>query len=119
MCICLIDSSFCSCKCESLDGVNTFFQEITVFVLSRVYSYRALVRLLLDRTEQRRLLLPLPFPIWNVLATVASILPNPPLTGAQVMLLKSDNVVAETALSLDDLGVNPTALEDILPDYGF
>jgi len=57
--------------------------------------------------------------MWTILATVASILPNPPVTPAQVALMKRDNVVANSALSLDDLNVKPTAVEDILSDYGF
>jgi len=85
----------------------------------RVYSYRALVELVLGRAKRRRLLLPMPFPLWDILALLGSILPTPPITRAQVALMKHDNVVAKTALSLEDLGVTPTALEDILPSYTF
>lgn len=84
-----------------------------------VYSYRALIELVLCQAKQRRLLLPLPFPVWDFLASAASILPNPPLTRAQVTLMKRDNTVAKSALSLEDLGVESTALEDILPRYTF
>ena len=44
-------------------------------------------------------------------------LPKPPLTRDQVRLLRSDNVVAEGALTLADLGIEPTALELIVPTY--
>ena len=84
-----------------------------------VYSYRALVELVLARSGRRRLLLPLPFPVWQVLAVLASMLPAPPLTRAQVTLMKQDNLVAEGALSLADLGIEATALEDVLSDYAF
>ena len=84
-----------------------------------VYSYRALVELVLARSGRRRLLLPLPFPVWQALAVLASILPAPPLTRAQVTLMKQDNLVAEGALSLADLGIEATALEDVLSDYAF
>ncbi len=84
----------------------------------RVYSYRSLIELMLSHAGRHRLLLPVPFSIWTILATVASILPNPPVTLPQVALMKRDNVVAKSALSLDDLNVKPAAIEDILPDYG-
>ncbi len=85
----------------------------------RIYSYRALIELVLERTNRRRLLLPLPFPVWDVLTMLATILPSPPLTRAQVTLMKHDNVVAKAALSLEDLGIKATALEEILPKYAF
>lgn len=84
-----------------------------------IYSYRTLVELVLRRTKRRCLLLPVPFLAWQILAVLASPLPNPPLTRAQVTLMKQDNVVAETALSLDDLGIEATALDEILPRYAF
>ena len=40
--------------------------------------------------------------------------PNPPLTRDQVNLLKSDNVVAEGALTLKDLGIRPVRVEEVL-----
>ncbi len=83
-----------------------------------VFSYRALIELILGQAGRRRLLLPVPYWMWTILATAASMLPNPPLTRAQVVLMKCDNVVAKSALSLDDLNVKPAAIEDILPDYG-
>jgi len=83
------------------------------------YSYRALIELVLERTRRRRLLLPLPFSLWRFLALLASFLPAPPLTSAQVALMRQDNLVAEGALSLDDLGIEATALDAILPDYAF
>lgn len=84
-----------------------------------IYSYRNLVELVLRRTDQRRLLLPVPFAVWEILAALAALLPEPPLTRAQVTLMKHDNVVANGALSFKDLGVEATALDTILPEYAF
>ena len=84
-----------------------------------VYDYRTLIELVLGHAKRRRLLMPLPFPVWDALAAVGSILPSPPLTPTQVSLMKRDNVVAKAALTLADLGVNATPLEDILPSYVF
>jgi len=85
----------------------------------RPYSYRELIELVLARTRKRRLLLPVPFIVWDFLAAIASVLPAPPLTRDQVTLMKSDNVVTRNALSLNDLGVKATALENILLKYPF
>ncbi|MGI9403330.1 MAG: complex I NDUFA9 subunit family protein [Hyphomicrobium sp.] len=83
----------------------------------RTYTYRALIELLLGNMKRQRLLLPLPFAIWKALSAAAAILPSPPITRAQVVLMERDNVVAKSALSFDELGIEPTALEDILPEY--
>ena len=85
----------------------------------RVYSYRTLVEHVFVQANRKRLLVPIPYPIWEMLAAVASILPKPPVTSAQVALMKRDNIVDTVALSLADLGVNATSLEDILPKYVF
>ncbi len=85
----------------------------------RCISYRALLELVMARAARRRPLLPVPFLLWDLLAAAASVLPRPPLTRAQVVLMKRDNVVAKDARSLADLGITPTALETVLPDYPF
>ena len=89
-----------------------------------VYSFKALMELILRETGRRPLLLPLPFSIAKLIGTAAEIpsmvLPIPPLlTADQVELLRSDNVVAVGALGLGDLGVEPTAVEAIVPAYLF
>ena len=83
------------------------------------YRYRALIELVLKHSRQRCRLVPLPFAIWQGLATLASILPSPPITRAQVTLMRRDNVVAHGARSLEDLGIAATSLEDVLPSYPF
>ena len=82
-----------------------------------IYSYRQLLELVMERGGRQRRLLPLPFAVWDGLAVAASVLPRPPLTAAQVTLMKQDNVVADSALALGNLGIEPTALEDVLPRY--
>jgi NADH dehydrogenase len=81
----------------------------------RIYTYRALLELLLARSGRRRLLLPVPFVLWRILATVAKLLPRPPVSEAQVTLMSRDNLVAPEARGLADLAITPTALESILP----
>ena len=83
----------------------------------RVYSFKALLELMLDQIGKRRALLPLPFAIASLQATFLELLPVPPLTRDQVRMLRSDNVVSEGAKNFADLGIVPNAVETIIPTY--
>jgi NADH dehydrogenase len=83
----------------------------------RVYSYKALVQLVLEQTGRRRLLLPVPYVAWNALAALTAPLPRPPISRDQVKLMQKDNVVSPGALTFADLGITPTALEAVAPTY--
>jgi NADH dehydrogenase len=83
----------------------------------RVYSYKALVQLVLEQTGKRRLLLPLPYFAWNALAALMAPLPARPISRDQVKLMQKDNVVSPGALTFADLGITPTALEAVAPTY--
>ena len=43
--------------------------------------------------------------------------PNPPLTRDQVKLMKQDNVIEGNELTLEDLGISPVSVEEILSTY--
>ncbi|WP_119460865.1 complex I NDUFA9 subunit family protein [Rhodospirillaceae bacterium SYSU D60014] len=83
----------------------------------QTYSFKELLELLLQEIGRRRILLPLPFSLASLQGAVLQHLPNPPLTRDQVELLKQDNVVSGTTPTLADLGIQPTAVEVILPTY--
>ncbi|MGH8478857.1 MAG: complex I NDUFA9 subunit family protein [Gammaproteobacteria bacterium] len=83
----------------------------------KVYSYRALVDLLIRHLKRRRLLVPIPFFLWELQATLFQFLPSPPVTRDQVALMKRDNVVSEGALTFADLGITPTPVETELSSY--
>lgn len=83
----------------------------------QTYSFAELMRFTLDCVGRRRLLLPVPFAVASVPAAVASLLPNPPLTLDQLKLLKGDNVCRKSAPGLAELGIRPTAIEGVVPDY--
>lgn len=83
----------------------------------KIYSFAELMRYMLEVIGRRRLLVPLSFDLAALQARVLELLPSPPLTRDQVELLKSDNVVAADALTLADLGITPTPIELIVPDY--
>ena len=83
----------------------------------KIYTFRALMELLLAEIRRKRLLIEIPFGLASLQARLMAILPNPPLTADQVELLKRDNVVSTGALTLATLGITPTAVEAILPTY--
>jgi uncharacterized protein YbjT (DUF2867 family) len=89
-----------------------------------VYTFKALMELVLAETRRRALLVTLPWGLASlqaafleVPAKIIPFLPDPPLTRDQVKLLKRDNVVTPNAMTLRDLGIEPTAVEAILPSY--
>ncbi|RAI41374.1 complex I NDUFA9 subunit family protein [Rhodoplanes roseus] len=86
-----------------------------------VASFKELMRLVLDITQRRRLLLPVPFWAAKLLGRVLSILPTPPLTPDQVELLKTDNVVSEAAIrdnrTLAGLGIEARTMAAVVPSY--
>lgn len=87
-----------------------------------IYSFKALMELILRETGHKALLLPIPFPVAKLMGTLAelpsAVLPIAPfLTADQVELLRHDNVVSSGALGLADLGVAATTVEAIVPSY--
>jgi uncharacterized protein YbjT (DUF2867 family) len=73
----------------------------------RVYSFKALLELLLTALNRQRALTPIPFALAEMQAGLFELLANPPLTRDQVRLLKTDKVVSGVEPTLGDLGVQP------------
>jgi hypothetical protein len=67
--------------------------------------------------DRKRLLLPISFDLARLQGRILELLPEPPLTRDQVELLKHDNVVGDDAATLSDLGITPTPMELIAPQY--
>lgn len=82
-----------------------------------VLSFKAIYERLFDYIGYRKQLIPLPWPLARLKGAFLSLLPNPPLTGDQVVSLKTDNIVGEDALTFKDLGITPTGMQLILPQY--
>ena len=92
-----------------------------------VHSFRDLMEMVCSVTYRQKILAVVPWPIaaligmaGNIQASlkgVVGLVTAPMLTRDQVELLRSDNVVSEGALGLEDLGIRPTAIEPILPTY--
>lgn len=83
----------------------------------KVYSFEDIMNLVLETTCRRRPLVPVPFFVARVLGSILGLLPFPPLTRDQVVLLERDNVVGAGAPGLADLGVAPTPAEAVLESY--
>lgn len=83
---------------------------------SRIYTYRQAVQAVASQLGRKPLLLPLPFAIWQPLVDILKILPNPPLTKDQLILMKTDNIVGSEAKTFRDLGIQPKSLEEVLQD---
>lgn len=79
-------------------------------------TYREVVEKVMAHLGRRRLLLPVPFPAWKVLAAALERLPSPPLTRDQLVLLQSDNVVTGHAAAFTDVGIEPAGLSSMLPE---
>ena len=83
----------------------------------RAYTYKALLQLLLQQLGRKRLLMPVPYFAWELLAALMAPLPSRPISRDQVVLMKQDNVVRPKALSFSELGMVPRRVEEILPFY--
>ena len=83
----------------------------------QVYSFRALLQLLLTALNRQRVLIPIPVALAEMQARLLELLPNPRLTRDQVRLLKTDKVVSGVEPTLGDLGVHPRTLEEFLAAF--
>lgn len=82
-----------------------------------VLSFKHLMEMLLAEIGRDRLLVPLPFAAAKIIAAFAQFMPKPLLTPDQLILLRSDNVVAQDAKAFADLGLRPEPIAGFLPSY--
>ena len=95
-----------------------------------IYTFNEIYKFIGETIDRKRFALPLPFflakPIGLTFGALfravwplsTGILGAPPITGNQVEMLKSDNIVSDGALTLADLGiVAPETIESIVPSY--
>jgi len=83
----------------------------------RPLTFRELLRYVGEVTGHRRPLIDLPMGLARLQARLGEFLPNPPLTRDQLLMLGRDNVPMPGALGLADLGIQPKALEAVVPTY--
>lgn len=91
----------------------------------RIYTFKELMRFIIEETDRKRLLVPLPYfaaDFMGFFGEIAGALPfvEPFLTRDQAKLLRVDNVVGaggEGLGTIEDLGVSPVSVEAIVPTY--
>ena len=82
-----------------------------------ILTYRQIVRQVLESTGRRRLLMPFPMGGWRLVASLARMLPSPPLTEGQVALMRQDNIVDPDLGKLSDLGITATTMSAVSRTY--
>lgn len=89
-----------------------------------VHSFAELMQVMLEVIRRRKLVIGLPFWMGRVMAVGFSIgsalsigIVKQQITLDQVKSLAVDNVVADGAKGLETLGIKPTAMQAVLPDY--
>jgi NADH dehydrogenase len=90
-----------------------------------VETFRDLMRRMLQVIRRRRLIVNVPFFAASIMggafdllqAVTLGLFQNGMITRDQVRNLKADNVVSPGAKGLADLGITPTAMEAVLPEY--
>jgi uncharacterized protein YbjT (DUF2867 family) len=80
----------------------------------RIYSYEELLRTIAHIAGVRPVLMRMPFGLWNAIAGIAEMLPQPPFTRNQVELMQIDTTASERLPGFRALGISPRSLEDEL-----
>lgn len=88
----------------------------------RIYTFKELLEFVERETGHDRMLLHVPFPLAPAIGLAGEALGAlpffaPPVTRDQIRLMKHDNIVAEGAPGLSDLGVRATTVEAVVPAY--
>jgi uncharacterized protein YbjT (DUF2867 family) len=79
----------------------------------RVWRFREILEFILRETRRHKPLVDVP----PALARLLALLPGAPVTKDQLRLLARDNVVGEGMPGLAELGITPTPVEMVVPDY--
>ncbi len=88
-----------------------------------VLTFKECLQMICKEIRRDRVLAPLPFGLAGFMASLLQLVPffDPLLTTDQVRLLKSDNVVSDTAKAekrtLEGMGIHSTLASSILPSY--
>ncbi len=82
-----------------------------------VYSFKQILEYIMATAGKKRPLVRIPFAIASLMGLFAEWLPVPPITRDQVRLLKYNNVATAGAQGFAQLGIHPTAVEMVVPEY--
>jgi uncharacterized protein YbjT (DUF2867 family) len=84
----------------------------------QIYSYEELLRTIARAAGITPRLIPMPFAAWHLLASIAELLPEPPVTRNQVELMETDSIVSPQTPGFADLGIAPQSVERTLEAQG-
>lgn len=82
-----------------------------------VRSFRELMEAVLTWTGRRRMLVTVPMGLARLQARLGELIPGKPFTRDQLAMLGRDNVVAAGMPGLAELGIVPTPMELVVPNY--
>jgi uncharacterized protein YbjT (DUF2867 family) len=80
----------------------------------RVYTYKELLTEVAGRLRKRPILVPVPFPLWHILARIAEMLPGAPLSRNQVELMETDTIASVGRPGFDAFGIAPQPIAHVL-----
>ena len=85
----------------------------------KVISFGDMVKSILKTINKKRFVVQMPMPIAKIQSAITDLLPIPPiLTKDQCEILsEADNVVSNNHLTLKDLDINPTDVEEVMKKW--
>ena len=85
----------------------------------KIISFGDMVKSILKTINKKRLVVPLPMPLAKIQSTITDLLPFPPiLTRDQCEILsEADNVVSNNHLTLKDLDIEPSDIEEAMKKW--
>ncbi|RWB01066.1 MAG: complex I NDUFA9 subunit family protein [Mesorhizobium sp.] len=87
----------------------------------QVLTFKQCMQEMLAMIDRKRFLVSVPWWVANMQASILGLLPNPLLTKDQVLQLRGDNIVSESAIrenrTLAGLDIQPQSIGSILPSY--
>ena len=84
----------------------------------KVISFGHMVKLILNTIGKKRLVINLPMPIAKIQAALFSLMPKPLLTKDQCEILnEADNIVSNNHLTLKDLNIEPTDVQQAMSKW--
>ena len=83
----------------------------------QIWTFREILAYILKETRRRRKLVNIPMGMARFQASLAELLPTKPFTRDQLLMLSRPNIMATGVPGLLDLGITPTPIELIVPEY--
>ena len=85
----------------------------------KVISFGDMVKSILKTINKKRFVVPMPMPIAKIQSSILSLLPIPPiLTKDQCEILsEADNIVSNNHMTLQDLNVKPSDVEEVMKKW--